>query len=389
MTAHGPRLNRRVLTAFLLVGLPVLVVGGGLVLGIGQSRLSASFGRHLEQVAQQTAADLDTYVFRRILDVTLLARTPEVRRLASEASREQFDRARTETLDREWQAQHKVPPVLSGVLSNGVAKYFADIVASDRIYRELLLTDRNGRAVAASNTPTDYYQADEDWWIATFDDGRRGRASVSDVRWDESARAYAIEIAVPVHAAGNDELVGILKVVTESREMLASVAATQFGATGESVLIRENGSVVYGRQVADPNARFFAAERLAEPLKALRAGGRMGGASFAAKAPDGSTWLVGIAESQLGRSYPNISWIVAVSQARDELLAPVHALGWYLLTLLGLLTALVLGLALWFSMRLAAPQVDIDIDLMKHAHVGRVGEVEEPSDDTERDLRAH
>ena len=80
-----------------------------------------------------------------------------------------------------------------------------DIVAHDRIYREMILTDRQGRLIAASNPTTDYFQGDEDWWLAAFDDGRRGRVSIGDVRWDPSARAYAIEISAPVSGLGGRE----------------------------------------------------------------------------------------------------------------------------------------------------------------------------------------
>ena len=44
MTAHVPHLNQRVLTVFLLVSVPALIVGTALVLRIGQGRLGDSYG---------------------------------------------------------------------------------------------------------------------------------------------------------------------------------------------------------------------------------------------------------------------------------------------------------------------------------------------------------
>jgi len=176
---------------------------------------------------------------------------------------------------------------------------------------------------------------------------------------------------------GSSADVSQFAIVTDSRELLAAVGGVQLGATGQAALVRDNGSIVFARQSTLPGARFFASKELGEKLKAMRESGPVGGTFFDATGPDGATYLVGLAESQLGRSYPNINWIVAVSQARDELLAPVNSVGWYLLWVFGLVGAFVMGLALWFSMRLAEPQVAVDMQLVHPQRVAHVGEVDE------------
>ena len=106
MTPTVPRLNFRVLAVFLLLALPALAIGVALVLAVGHERLSASYGHHLEQLAQQTAAGVDAYVYRRMVDVSLLARTPELRSEAAAASKRPMDAAAMSTLDREWEAPY-------------------------------------------------------------------------------------------------------------------------------------------------------------------------------------------------------------------------------------------------------------------------------------------
>lgn len=373
MAAPLARLNTRVLTVFLLVSIPALVVGVALVLAFADARLSDSHGQHLQDIARQTAADVDEYVYRRILDVSVLARTPDVRREAASASARPFDPADAEVIDHEWAQTTKPPGAVTAALDSTASQYLRDIVTHDRIYRELLLTDVQGRLIAASNVTSDYFQGDEDWWKTARDDGRRGTVSLSDVRWDKSAGVYAIEVAVPVPAPGGDELVGILKAVTDSREMLAAVGSLRLGETGNAWLVRPNGSVVYGPDAPRSGATFWAADALRNRADVLAKGGPTGGTYFEAQAADGEDHIVGVAQSQLGSSYPGLSWIVAVSQARDELLAPVRVIGWYLLVLFALAALLVLGLALWFSIRLAAPQVDIDMHLVEHPEVSHVG----------------
>ena len=361
MSPKLPRIDLRVFTVFLFGALPVLAVGVILVLGIGQARLRDSYGRQLVEVAEQTTATVDRYVFRRIIDGSILARVPDVQRLAVSESQRSLDAEAVRTLDKQWTGERVVPAALREVMNNPTARFFAGIVEHDPVYREIMLTDRLGRLIAASNRTSDYYQADEPWWREAFDDGVHGRVSVSDVVWDESARAYAIDIAVPVTDPATGNLVGIMKASADVREMLAPIAGIRLGTTGQAALVREDGSLVFSRTSPTPGARFFAADLLPERLQAIRKAGPRFGTYFSARDPEGNTELIGIAGSQLGQSYPALSWLVAVYQANDELLAPVENQFWYLLLVLVMTVIAVLGLALWFSMRLAAFPVDVEI----------------------------
>jgi hypothetical protein len=372
MSAHVPPLSRRVLTVFLLVGIPILVLGVALVLALGQARLRDLNGQHLEQVASQTAAGVDAYVYRRLLDVSLLARVPDVRAAATAATRQPFDKAAAERIDAEWAAAKTAPASVASVLTSPAARYLADIAQRDPTYKELLLTDRSGRLVAASNPTTDYYQADEDWWENAYGHGR-GQVALSDVSWDASSGRHAIQIAVPVTSPEDESLVGILKVVSDSREMLALVGGVQLGNTGEAQLVRPDASIVYSRRTVEPSARFFAADALRERVARLVTGTPLEGSWFQAEGANGQELMVGMAPSQLSRSYPNVAWFVVVTQATDELMAPVASLGWYLLLSLALTAIAILIFALWFSMRLAAPPLEADMHLVEHPMVTHVG----------------
>jgi hypothetical protein len=339
-----------------------------LVLLMGQARVSDWYGGHLSLLAQQTASVADSYVYRKILDVTMIARTPDVRQIAANGSAQPVDAARTRALDTQWQQSGQVPPSLAGVIDNPAARYLADVVANDPIYRELMVTDRYGRLLATSNRVSDYDQSDEDWWKAAVEDQPRGRTNVTDVRWDNSAKVRAIEISVPVPEPGTDRLAGVLKAVVDARELLTAVGGLQPGTTGQATLLRPNGSVVFSRTTNDPNARFFATRELTDRLSALSGSQGLGEERihFAAES-DGQTHVVGVAPSQLSKSYPNITWLVAISQAADEFLAPGRTIGWYLTVLFAVTAIIVLLLALWFSMRLSAPGVDVDMELVEHA----------------------
>lgn len=374
MARSVPRLNYRVFAVFLIVGLPALAIAAVIALGTGQARLRDSYGSHLSEIAEQTAAVVDAYLFRRIVDATILTRVTEVRAAAATASRESVDMTRVQALDREWQRSGRAPPGAAGLLATPASAFLADVVTHDPIYREILLTDVHGRLVAASNVTTDYYQADEEWWRDAYADGARGRVSVSDVQWDQSARAFAVEMALPVAEPSSDRLAGILKVIADIREMGAVIGGVQPGSTGETTLVREDGSIVFSRRRLDPSARFFAADLLQERYRAVRQGDPNYRVHFSARAPDGADRLVAVAPTQLSASYPHIGWLVAVSQAESELLEPVRAQVWSLIVVLALTLVAILGLAISFSMRLRTHRPESDMHLVEHAEIPKMEE---------------
>jgi hypothetical protein len=121
--------------------------------------------------------------------------------------------------------------------------------------------------------------------------------------------------------------------------------------------------------------RFFAADLLRQQLE-TRAQRKEppGPIRFDADGEDGTERMVVVAPSQLRRSFPELTWYVALSIDEDELLAPFQSLVWYLL-LAFLLTAIaVLAIALWLSLRLAAPVIDSAVEMHLVDHPEAKGE---------------
>lgn len=361
MRSRFPRINSTVLSVFLLVSLPVLAGGVLLVLLFAQATLRDSYGRHLSSIAQQTAAGVDAYVYRKVLDVSMLGRLPDIRDAV----------------------QAPAPADTARLAATRASRYLADLVAHDPVYREIIVTNRQGQIVAASRAVASRDTSGDDWWKATVDDGVAGRVFVTHLRWDPGAGASVMQVSAPVPQDGSDELTGVVRVAFDARELLAPVAGLQLGATGMATLVRDNGTVVFSRASNDPTARFFATRELTEGLKRLPAGEgmRQDWLHFTANGADGAPYVVGVAQGQLGQSFPNLTWLVAVSQADSELLGPVRSLGWYLLLVFAVTLVLVLGLALYLSMRLHAPPIDIDLGLVEHRPVSRMPDTGDDEDD--------
>jgi hypothetical protein len=371
MSRHVPHLNVRVFTVLVFVSLPLMAVAAALVLGVGQAQLRDSYGLQLTQVAEHVAAGIDSYLFRRILDVGVLAKEPTLHDVAA-ASTKPLNPDEVKAIEKEWEAARVATAQKTGVLDSPTARYLREITENDPVYREIFVTDREGRLVATSNPTTDYYQADEAWWQEAFDDGIRGRVSMGDVVWDESAKAFVIEIAMPISSRTDNRLVGVLKVVADAREMLAPAAGLQLGKTGEAWLLRSDGTVVYSRRSVGPKAQFFASDLLRPRIEAYKRGQLHLPMTLSARDGDGQSLVVAVAASQLGLSYPKLDWMVAMTQDEEEVFAPVRAQFWRLLGVFGMVAALVMALTAWFSLRLAHPPIEPAMHISEHPEVPRI-----------------
>jgi hypothetical protein len=360
MRTHFPRINSTVLSVFLLVSLPVLAAGVLLVLLVAQSTLRDTYGQHLSDVAQQTAAGVDAYVYRKVLDVSMLGRTPAIREAVRGAP----------------------APDTAQLAANSASRYLADLVAHDSVYREIIVTNKQGQIVAASRGVPPRNESGEDWWKATVDDGVVGRVFVTQLRADTKEGVSVMHVSAPVPETAGDQLTGVVRVTFDARELLAPVAGVQLGGTGMATLVRDNGSVVFSREASASSARFFAAKELTDQLarQSRTEGVKDEGMHFSASGTDGTPYVVGVAESQLGRSFPNLSWLVAVSQPESVLMGPVRSIGWNLLLVFVVTVLLVLALALYFSMRLHAPPIDVDMGLVEHRPVSRMPDTGDDED---------
>ena len=385
MRRASVRLNVRVFSVFLVVGLVMLVAASYFVIGIGQAGLRTAWGEHLRQVADQTAAAVDTYVFRLVIDASVLSRVPDVREQAAAASRRPFDPEAMKGVEREWQRPGPAAAVQE-VMNTRASGFLAEVTRQNPIYKELLLTDRYGRVAAASGPSGGYLHADAPWWREAFGDGSRGNLVVSDVRFEPRARTWGIEIIAPVEAPAGGEVVGILRTVVDVREIGAILGGVRMGATGDAALVREDGSFVFASGSVDPGARFFATDLLRERLTAARQGQPQTPLHFGASTASGTPRLVGVAVSQLKASFPHLAWVVAVSQGEDELFAPVRAQAFSLMIVLGLTAIAVLLFAFWYSVRLAAPPAhdEMDMHLARHPRLHRIEESEEAEQEAVR-----
>jgi hypothetical protein len=115
-------------------------------------------------------------------------------------------------LDEKWRNTEGVDEFIEAFLENDVAHTLIEFQEQYPGFSEIFIADAHGLNVGQTNKTTDYYQADEDWWIGAYNEGR-GQASYGVIEFDESAQAQAISLYVPVLDPDGQKAIGVAKAV--------------------------------------------------------------------------------------------------------------------------------------------------------------------------------
>lgn len=99
--------------------------------------------------------------------------------------------------DEVWKRTTGVDDFMEGVLSNSGAIELKKLEASLPFLFECFLMGNQGENISMTNKTSDYWQGDEAKFQKSFNGGA-GQVHVGDVKFDESAQVYQVQISVPV-----------------------------------------------------------------------------------------------------------------------------------------------------------------------------------------------
>ncbi|WP_028582655.1 PDC sensor domain-containing protein [Desulfogranum japonicum] len=113
------------------------------------------------------------------------------------------ENAKGKTLDQikaqdvQWQASVGVTDYMKALMESDCGKYLQKIQKSAPYYSEIFVTDNQGANVAMTDKTSDYWQGDEAKFTKSFAGGS-GAVFVDEVKFDDSAQTYLVQISVPV-----------------------------------------------------------------------------------------------------------------------------------------------------------------------------------------------
>lgn len=157
--------------------------------------------------------------------------------------------AEIQAVDEQWVAASDDDPLIQSVSTkdedlNPTAFQLYDFLEIFPEQSEIFVTDKYGATVGATGRLSDYYQADEEWWQAAWNDGQ-GAIYISDPVYDESADVVAVNIAVPISSEESGQLLGIVRSTLILDVFFDAIADQQLEETGHGLLLTRDGEVLF------------------------------------------------------------------------------------------------------------------------------------------------
>jgi hypothetical protein len=103
--------------------------------------------------------------------------------------------------DKEWMAATGLDDQMKALMKNAAANELNQLEATKPYFFESILMDNQGANVAMTNKTSDYWQGDEDKFTNAYKGGTGG-VEISKSKFDDSAKAYLVQISVPVTDGG-------------------------------------------------------------------------------------------------------------------------------------------------------------------------------------------
>ncbi len=135
-------------------------------------------------------------------------------------------------IDRRWADAADDSALVQAIVApdqNPLAAQLLTYAQTFPAHAEIFITDRYGGLLAASRRTSDYYQADEVWWQAAFAGGK-GALYVSQPAYDESLKRVAIQLAVPIYAATDRAVIGVLRSTLDMTTIEQAIKQLEWGA---------------------------------------------------------------------------------------------------------------------------------------------------------------
>jgi GAF domain-containing protein/HAMP domain-containing protein len=244
-------LRTKLILAFVLTAIVSLSTLAFIVNRTNNQQLIQNFGERITAETEARALIVGDTLAKELQGLQALSLNKSLQDYVDLANFTRYDGKSSTTiqseilaLDETWQAADIANtddlPLIDDVINNETAvelRKYREIFPENA---EVFVTDSHGANIAATNRTSDYYQADEPWWQAAYNDGQ-GAVFIGEPTFDTSSNLYAIAIALPVYSHDATKIVGVLRTTLDMETILSILNAAKLGETGRIKLYLADG----------------------------------------------------------------------------------------------------------------------------------------------------
>lgn len=165
--------------------------------------------------------EVEALLQRKIQMVRALAELPRIIDLVKESNQknEKLTLREMYKLDEKWREVDGIDDFIGAFISNECARILTGLQKTDAGFSEIFISDKVGLIVGETNKTSDYYQADEGWWVKAYHKGL-GKSYYGGIEYDDSAHAEAIALYVPVMDPETRSAIGVIKAIYNIAHMI-------------------------------------------------------------------------------------------------------------------------------------------------------------------------
>ncbi len=261
MTTKFFSVYNKLVASFLIIVLLVVIIG---VFSLIQSResLEETIGESSIVTVNNAMEKIDATIINRIQDFQYQTDSQNTgfHELINESNKE-FDLIGTDQdindyilkMDEEWMSSSSnitsfIEDMLDNPISNKLNRnidFYKDRFDYE-LFGEIFVTNKYGANIGLTQITSDYYQADEEWWMK----GKENGVYIGDVEFDNSSAIYSTTIAIRIDDE-KDNFVGMFKAVWNIQEII-SILSDAEGLMGQDFyksrtthLLEGSGRLIY------------------------------------------------------------------------------------------------------------------------------------------------
>ncbi len=219
-----------------------------------RSTVTDRTGENFQAQAESLNKLVALYLLEKVTELQVVASSDAIEeavaaRNTSYAAPPEQIQEEIQALDARWAGAADDDPLILSVTStdkaiNPASHELASFLDSFEAHSEVFVTDRYGATVGATGVLSDYYQADESWWAASWNGGE-GAVFISDPEFDESAGIAALLIAAPVVSDETGEVIGVIRSTLDVAELRDLIEGVSIGDTGHALLLSASGEALF------------------------------------------------------------------------------------------------------------------------------------------------
>jgi len=252
--------------------------------------------------------------------------------------------------DAQWRAadaaDNNSDPLVRERLTNQASLELAEFKQSFPNNAEVFITDVYGGLTGSTNRTSDYYQADEAWWQAAYNNGE-GAVFIGEPEFDESADALAVQIALPLRNRETGEIIGVLR-TTYLASALASILDEPLGETGKTDLFFPGEVISHFHE-----GQYTQVDQ--EEFNDLQAVAGQGMVEMNYEGTSSVVLQENVRSSKGNLAVNELGWVAVFHQQQDEAFAPVDAQVRGVFTVVAIVIVLAVLAALGLSLFLVRP----------------------------------